>query len=121
MARLFEKHFMDTRLATFSDRQIALLMGALNIGKDCMATRLICEARYRLARAGGAAMTKEEDELLEDLMTAQFRLREHLRRQRRGEYKMVRKRRSAGESPEPSLGRGIRCNAKADLRLVVKK
>jgi hypothetical protein len=121
MIRLFEKRFMDIRLAKFSDRQIALMMGSLDTGEINMRTRLLAEASYRLARAGGAAMTEEEDELLDDLMTAEFRLREHLRRQRRGEYEIVRKRRSAGESPEPSLGRGIRCNVKADLRLVVKK
>jgi hypothetical protein len=121
MIRLFEKVLMDIKLAKFSDRQIALMMGSLNMGEASMATRLICEASYRLARAGGAAMTEEEDKLLDEIMTSEYRLREHLRQQRRGNYEMVRKRRSAGESPEPSLGRGIRCNAKANLRLVVKK
>jgi hypothetical protein len=41
---------MDIKLAKFSDRQIALMMGGLNTGRDCMATRLICEAAWR-ARA----------------------------------------------------------------------
>lgn len=66
-------------------------------------------------------MTEEEDELLDDPMTAEFRLREHLRRQRRGEYKMVRKG-DLGDLPEPLPARRRRAvNASTDLRLVVKK
>jgi hypothetical protein len=109
---------MDVKLAKFSDRQIALMMGSLNTGRDCMATRLICEASYRLARAGGAAMTEEEDELLDEIMTAEYRLRIHRRKQRR-----VNPMRKGGlqESPEPlPVRRRRQASASTDLRLVVK-
>jgi hypothetical protein len=116
---LFEKTFMDARLAKFSDRQIAQMLGTLNTGRDCLATRLICEASYRLARAGGPAMTEDEDELIEQIMTMDYRLREIQRRQRRSNS--VRKG-GLGESPEPLPVRRLRtANASTSLRLVVKK
>jgi hypothetical protein len=66
-------------------------------------------------------MTEEEDELLDDLMTAEFRLREHLRQQRRGKYGTVRKG-GRGELPEPLPARRRRTAiASTSLRLVVKK
>jgi hypothetical protein len=111
---------MDIKLARFSDRQISLMMGSLNTGRDCMATRLICEASYRLARAGGAAMTEEEDELLDDIMTCEYRLRISQRRQRRGKYETVRKG-GRGELSEPLPARRRRTAiASTTLRLVVK-
>jgi transcription elongation GreA/GreB family factor len=74
---------MDARLAKFSDRQISQMMGALNDGKVGMRNRLLCEASYRLARSGGAAMTAEEEDLLDEIMTYEFRLRENGRKRRR--------------------------------------
>jgi hypothetical protein len=110
---------MDAKLAKFSDRQIALMMGSLNMGGDNMATRLICEASYRLARAGGAAMTEEEDEMIDGIMTCEHRLRIKQREQRR--INSVRKG-GRGESPEPLPMRSRRkANASTRLRLVVNK
>jgi hypothetical protein len=110
---------MDVKLAKFSDRQIALMMGSLNTGKICMATRLIGEASYRLARASGQAMTEEESELIDDIMTDEFRLREKQREQRR--LNSVRKG-GREESPEPLPARRRRtAYASTSLRLVVKK
>jgi len=106
---------MDAKLAKFSDRQIALMMGSLNTGADNMATRLICEASYRLARAGGAAMTEEEDEMLDVIMTSEYRLRIEQRKQRR--VNSVRKG-GRGESPEPLTRRG---STSSKLRLVQMK
>jgi hypothetical protein len=74
---------MDARLGKFTDQQLALLLGQMNCGCDGMASRVICEVSYRLLRAGGSALTVEEDELLDDLMTCVFRLRENNRRRRR--------------------------------------
>jgi hypothetical protein len=114
-----ESLVMDIKLAKFSDRQIALALGSLNTGRECMATRLICEASYRLARASGAAMTEEEDELLDDIMTCEFRLRISQRRQRRSNS--LRKG-GLGELPEPLPVRRRRTAiASTSLRLVVKK
>jgi hypothetical protein len=59
------------------------MMGALNDGKVGMRNRLMCEASYRLVRAGGAAMTFEEDDLIDEIMTCEFRLREAGRVRRR--------------------------------------
>jgi hypothetical protein len=78
-----EIEFMDPKLAKFSDRQSALMMGALNDGKVGMRNRLMCEASYRLVRADGAAMTLEEDDLIDEIMTCEFRLREAGRVRRR--------------------------------------
>jgi hypothetical protein len=110
---------MDTKLAKFSDRQIGLALGSLNTGRDCMATRLICEASYRLARAGGVAMTEEENDLLDEIMTFEYRLRITQRKQRR-----VNSMRKGGreELPEPLPVRRRRtANVSTNLRLVVKK
>jgi hypothetical protein len=74
---------MDARLSKFTDQQLALLLGQLNDGREGMVSRVICEVSYRLLRAGGSALTVEEDELLDDLMTCVFRLRENNRRHRR--------------------------------------
>jgi hypothetical protein len=74
---------MDRLLHRLSDRQLALLLGELNEGREGMASRVICEVSYRLLRASGSAMSKYEDELLDDLMTCEFRLRENNRRRRR--------------------------------------
>ncbi|HEU0367886.1 MAG TPA: hypothetical protein VFR42_01670 [Candidatus Acidoferrum sp.] len=84
-----------------------------------MVTRLVCEASYRLARAGGAAMTQEEDSLVDEIMTTEFRLRENQRVQRR--VNSVRKG-GRGESPEPLPVRSRRfANASTRLCLVMKK
>jgi hypothetical protein len=110
---------MDARLSKFSDRQIALMLGSLNTGEINMCTRLICEASYRLARAGGAAMTEDEDELIDEIMTNEFRLREKRREQRR--IKTVRKG-GCGELPEPFPVRSRHtANASTRLCLVMKK
>jgi hypothetical protein len=98
---------MDGRLAKFSDRQIAQ-MGALNDGKAGMRNRLMCEASYRLTRSEGAAMTAEEEELVDELMTYYYRLREKARLRRRESS------RSAEKQPRVSGSRGaaaskIRC------------
>jgi hypothetical protein len=77
---------MDRLLHRFTDQQLALLLGQLNDGREGMASRVICEVSYRLLRAGGPALTVEEDELLDDLMTAHFRLREHKRTHRRSSH-----------------------------------
>ncbi len=101
---------MDGRLAKFSDRQIAQMMGALNDGVAGIRNRLICEASYRLVRANGAAMTDEEEELIDLLMTADFRLREKKRQRRREVSKRV-----FGDGRAAKSGRGgtaaskIRC------------
>jgi hypothetical protein len=112
---------MDLRLGKFSDRQIALMLGSLNTGEISMKTRLLCEASYRLARAGGAALTEVEDDLIDEIMTCEFRLRENQRKQRRCKSNSVRKG-GRGESPEPFTRRS-RSNASASspLRLVVKQ
>lgn len=110
---------MDAKLGQFSDRQIALMMGSLNMGETNMATRLLCEASYRLVRAGGAALTEEEDELLDSIMTSEYRLRIKQREQRR--VNSVRKG-GRGESPEPLPARSRRrANTSTRLRLVVNK
>jgi hypothetical protein len=82
---------MDGRLAKFSDRQIAQMMGSLHDGNAGMRTRLICEASYRLTRSAGAAMTAEEEELIDELMTSGFRLREMERARRRNNSKRAEK------------------------------
>jgi hypothetical protein len=106
---------MDTRLSKFSDRQIALMLGALNTGEISMRTRLICEASYRLARSAGAALMDEEDEMIDQIMTCEYRLRMQRRKQRRqcSTKKGVR-------VPEPSLARRSEASASSPLRLVVK-
>jgi hypothetical protein len=100
---------MDGRLAKFSDRQIAQMMGSLHDGKVGMRTRLICEASYRLCRAGGAAMTAEEEELIDELMTVEFRLREKSRQRRRMSS------RSAEKQPRVS---GSRVAAASKIRCI---
>jgi hypothetical protein len=108
---------MDTRLGKFSDRQIALLLGSLNFGEISMATRLICEASYRLVRAGGASIEEDEDELIEDIMTYEWRLRETKRKRRQ-----LKSNRKGTEVPEPLPARSRRiASASSRLRLVVKQ
>jgi hypothetical protein len=91
---------MDGRLAKFSDRQIAQMMGSLNDGKVGMRNRLVCEASYRLARSGGAAMSAEEEELIDEIMTNDFRLREATRKYRRAGSRRAEK--------QPRVARGGR-------------
>lgn len=103
---------MDGRLAKFSDRQIAQMMGALNDGKVGMRNRLLCEASYRLIRAGGSAMTPEEEELIDELMTVDYRLREASRKRRRKSSGRVEKQprvMRGGRSTGDTAASKIRC------------
>lgn len=75
-----------------------------------MAARLLCEASYRLARAGGPALTEEDDELIEDIMTTDYRLRQRMREQRRQRSEVVK----GARVPEQS----VRSRDKSQLRLV---
>ena len=101
---------MDGRLAKFSDRQIAQMMGSLNDGKVGMRNRLLCEASYRLTRSSGAAMSAEEEQLIDEVMTSGFRLREALRKHRRASSKRTEKqpRVMKGGSREAAASK-IRC------------
>jgi hypothetical protein len=66
-----------------TDRQVALLMGALHCGRSGKAELLITEAAYRLVRAGHGPLTQEEEDLAREVHDGDFRLREAERRQRR--------------------------------------
>ena len=72
------------KMSEFSDREIALLMGALygDEGKGGKRDALIAEAAYRLVRANLGGLSGEEAEVIDQIHTCDFRLRNAERQQR---------------------------------------
>jgi hypothetical protein len=66
-----------------SDWEISLVLSALMDDKSSMRNRLIAEASYRLMRSSNAAMTEEQESLIDELTTFRFREREGNRSGRR--------------------------------------
>src|SRR5579864_801658 len=71
------------KLDELTDRQISQLMGALHGENAGKRSELIASAAYRLVRAGGGPLTKDESKNIDDIHTCDFRLREAEREQRR--------------------------------------
>jgi hypothetical protein len=99
---------MDSRLWKFSDAQLAMMMGSLNDGRVGMKNRLLCEISYRLMRAGGPAMTEDEEDLIDALMTHEFRLRENRRKHRRSQRKILGGDRAAARGATPKRVASVR-------------
>lgn len=79
------------KLSECTDREIALLMGALHNGAPGKRSELIAEAAYRLVRSGGGKLARDESSLIDEIHTYDYRLREAERSQRR-----IRQRRRSG-------------------------
>ena len=71
------------KLEDFTDREIALMMGSLHFGVAGKHDELVAEAAYRLVRASGGPLLQEEADLIDEIHTNEYRLRETNRRQRR--------------------------------------
>ena len=80
------------KLDELTDRQISQLMGALHNESGGKRSELIASAAYRLVRAGGGPLTKEESANIDDIHTCDYRLRnaERAHRQMRGRKKRPR-------------------------------
>jgi hypothetical protein len=88
------------KLSELTDRELALMMQSLLHWTAGKHDALVAEAAYRLVRAGGGPLLKEESELIDEIHTLEFRLREENRRQRRL------KARHSGRCPLPAPGSG---------------